>query len=121
MKKRSQWIYLATLFLFAVFLTGFFLWRGSGGGLEIRTERPIKTTEAPAAETAAQGKLDLNQATAEELEALPGVGPVLAERILAYRQEAGGFGSVEELLRVEGIGQARLEGLRDYVTVEEKP
>lgn len=117
MKKQSPWIYFGTLILFTGFLIGFFLWRNGASGLQIRTERPAETTEA----AVPWGKLDLNRATAEELESLPGVGPVLAERILAYRQETGDFGSVEELLQVNGIGQARLEGLRDYVMVEGKP
>ena len=121
MKKRGQWIYFGTLFLFAAFLTVFFLWRNGGKALQIRTEHPVEITAATEASTASVGKLDLNRATAEELETLPGVGPVLAERILTYRQEAGNFRSVEELLQVEGIGKARLEGLRDYVTVEAKP
>lgn len=116
MKKRSLWIYFGSLFLFAAVLSGLFVWRNGASGLRIRTEKTVETTEA-----VPRGKLDLNEATAEDLEALPGLGPVLAERILDYRQEIGSFRSVEELLQVEGIGQARLEGLRDYVTVEAKP
>ncbi len=117
MKKRGTWIYLGTLLLFGAVLLGFFLWRNSGKELQVRTERTPETTAAPVP----RGKVELNTATAEELETLPGIGPALAGRILAYRQEQGSFSSVEELLEVEGIGQARLEGLRDYVTVEGKP
>ncbi|MEN3001007.1 MAG: helix-hairpin-helix domain-containing protein [Armatimonadota bacterium] len=61
--------------------------------------------------------LDLNRATAEELEALPGIGPVLAARIVEYRQQRGRFQSVDELLDVHGIGPKRLEQIRPYVTV----
>jgi competence protein ComEA len=63
------------------------------------------------------GPLDLNTATAEQLEALPGVGPATAEAILAYRQEKGRFRSVDELLEVRGIGEAKLGALRSKVTV----
>lgn len=59
--------------------------------------------------------LDLNRATAAELQTLPGVGPVLADRIVAYRDSVGRFGRVEELGSVKGIGPATLERLRDRV------
>lgn len=64
-----------------------------------------------------QGKLDLNTATFEQLEELPGIGEVLAQRILDYREEHGSFASVEDLLAVSGIGDARLADLRSKVTV----
>ncbi len=63
--------------------------------------------------------LNLNTATAEELETLPGIGEELARRILAYRTERGGFESIEELLNISGIGEKKLEDLRQRVTVEE--
>ena len=63
--------------------------------------------------------LDLNRAAAEELAGLPGIGEVLAERIVAYRAEHGPFASVEELLNVSGIGEKKLEALRPEVTVGE--
>ncbi len=61
------------------------------------------------------GLVDPNQASAAELERLPGVGPVLAERIVAYREENGPFRTVEDLLDVPGIGEAKLAALRDAV------
>ncbi|WP_295580348.1 helix-hairpin-helix domain-containing protein [uncultured Oscillibacter sp.] len=64
------------------------------------------------------GPLDLNTATAEELTVLPGIGEVLAARIVAYREDHGPFGAVEELMEVSGIGPATLEGLKDRVAVE---
>jgi competence protein ComEA len=63
----------------------------------------------------AAGPVHLNSASLEQLDALPGVGPVTAQKILAYRQEHGAFGSVDELDAVPGIGPARLEQLRDLV------
>jgi competence protein ComEA len=61
------------------------------------------------------GPVHLNTATLEQLDALPGVGPVTAQKILDYRQEHGAFGSVDELDAIPGIGPARLEQLRDLV------
>lgn len=62
-------------------------------------------------------KIDLNTATAAELDTLPSIGPVLAERILSFRQKKGGFTSVSELRDIEGIGPKKYEGIKDLVTV----
>lgn len=61
------------------------------------------------------GLVSLNLATPADLEALPGVGPVLAERIIAHRESHGPFQVVEDLLQVSGIGEAKLASLRDLV------
>lgn len=64
-----------------------------------------------------EGPVDLNRATAAELEKLPGIGPALAARIVAWRETHGPFKTVEDLLAIPGIGPKTLEGLRDKVTV----
>lgn len=63
------------------------------------------------------GPLNLNTATLAQLDTLPGVGPVLAQRILSHRDQHGGFKSVGDLRQVDGIGDARYEQLKDLVTV----
>ena len=65
--------------------------------------------------------VDLNRATAEDLMRLPGVGPVLAGRILAVRESDGPFTSVEDLRRVSGVGAARIERYRSLVTISVPP
>jgi competence protein ComEA len=61
--------------------------------------------------------VNLNTATTEELDTLPGVGPATAEAIIAHREANGPFTSVDQLLDVRGIGDAKLADLRDLVTV----
>jgi competence protein ComEA len=63
------------------------------------------------------GRVNLNTATPAELDALPGIGPALAQRIIEYRTAHGGFRSVDDLRRVEGIGDAKFAQLKDRVTV----
>jgi competence protein ComEA len=76
---------------------------------------------APAAGGAAPAQpgvpLNLNTATLEQLDELSGIGPATAQKILDYREEHGGFGSVEELGQVPGIGDVRLASLREQVRV----
>ncbi|GAS86074.1 ComEA family DNA-binding protein [Mycolicibacterium brisbanense] len=71
----------------------------------------------PAAGHGPAGPVDLNTATVEQLDALPGVGPVTAAAIVAWRDTHGRFGSVDQLGEVDGIGPARLEKLRPLVRV----
>jgi competence protein ComEA len=66
---------------------------------------------------ASVGKMNLNTATAAQLETLPGVGPVLAQHIVDYRTRHGGFRSIAELRQVDGVGEARYAQLKDLVEV----
>jgi 5'-nucleotidase/UDP-sugar diphosphatase len=65
--------------------------------------------------------LNVNKATQEELEALPGIGPTLAKRIIDWRETKGPFQKVEDLLQVSGIGPAKLAAIRDLVSVSDEP
>ena len=65
--------------------------------------------------------VDLNLANVKELQELPGVGPVTAQRIIDLRQKSGRFKRVEDLLAVRGISQKKLDAMRPYVTVTAPP
>lgn len=64
------------------------------------------------------GPLSLNRATAQELDSLPGIGPTLAQRIIAYRNEKGRFQSLEQLKDVAGMTNSKIEKIRSYLVVE---
>ena len=130
---KPEGLLLLAAAVFLVFCTGFFLGgRTASGGLRVITEktsvpqeRELAANTTDAADThalpAPEERLDLNTATAEDLIFLPGIGPTLAQRIVDYREKNGPFTAVDELKNVSGIGEKRLEALRDYVTVEEAP
>lgn len=89
-----------------------------GQELRIPLETPSPGPGTPAAAgPSAGGIINLNFATAEELQTLPGIGPVLAQRIVEYRETVGPFQSVDDLLSVKGIGPSLLEKIRDLVEV----
>lgn len=84
----------------------------SGGGSPTAAGSTGNSTSATSTEP-----INLNTASESELEELPGVGPATAAAIVAHREQSGSFSAVDDLLEVRGIGEAKLEGLRDAVTV----
>ncbi len=108
MKKRTA-LFLALLasagfFLFLFFQTVWF----APAGVSVH---PVRRTAAE------EQRIDLNRADSVQLRQLPGIGPVLSEAIVSWRDEHGGFRTVEELQNVPGIGEKTLAGLREYVYV----
>lgn len=63
-------------------------------------------------------KLNVNNATAEELESLPGIGPSLAKMIIQYREQYGQFKSIDGLKNVKGIGEKKLENIRNLISIQ---
>jgi competence protein ComEA len=64
------------------------------------------------------GKININTASSKELEELPGIGEVLAQRIVSYRETNGPFKSIEDLKKVSGIGERKFEAIKDLIVVE---
>lgn len=136
MKKSATMILITLTLAFVAFVIGFYLGRQSEPtNIQIQGvdtiaptigKTPVDTTgrnpDAPsptptAGETQPQYPLDINTATVSQLDTLPGIGPVIAQAIVDYRSEFGPFTSVEDLLRVPGIGEKRLEAILEFIYV----
>ena len=74
-------------------------------------------TVPPLSAAEENGSIDLNRATARELIQLPGVGEVIAKRIVDFREEHGPFKRVEDLMKIKGIGEKSLEKIRPYIRI----
>ena len=82
-----------------------------------RTPKGQKAQRTPKAAKTIEGKINLNSASAEELDALPRIGPKVAQRMVEYRTAHNGFKTVDELRNVKGIGPKVLEAIRPYLTL----
>lgn len=87
---------------------------GSSGSATAREESK-KSSQRPAVSPTAI--IDINRASAEDFDKLPGIGPELANRIVAYRQKHGPFRRVEDLLAIRGIGPKKWRGMRPYLRI----
>jgi len=103
MTRQNPW--------FLVVLTGCLL----GGSIAGPLTR-LHAAPAPK-EAASQVAISINRANAEELDAIRGIGPMLAERIVKYREANGRFERLEDLVRVPGIGQAKFEKIKSQITL----
>jgi competence protein ComEA len=88
-----------------------------GSPATVVSPRDQDSTRSSASQQAVVRRLDLNRATEQDLEALPGIGPVLAERIVQYRQSRGAFQEVGQLREVKGIGKKTFDRIRHLVGV----
>ena len=111
---------LAVTAAFLLFTVGYFL-GGRGSDAPYTVDVQTLRTEAVGDEVPASvvpGLININTATAEQLQALPGIGPTRAAAIVADRQANGPFRIAEDLMRVSGIGEGTLSEILEYITVE---
>ena len=88
-----------------------------GRGAEPLVHLPASQTVTGQGHPSAEGQININTASAEELDELPGIGPVKAAAIISWREENGPFRYPEDLIRVSGIGEKTLEKLLNRITV----
>ena len=86
---------------------------------EPATEQPTEQAEQPTEDAAQLRMVNINTAGVDELDSLPGIGPVLAQRIVDWRTENGPFTDAAQLLEVDGIGQTVLESIQDFIVTED--
>ena len=126
--KKASYVLLVLLALFLVLTIGIFIGRNSVSGMIVIPGNEDNNTEsatqndqedsAISTELSTEiGKININTASVSLLQMLPNIGNVLAQRIVDYRTENGNFTVLEDLLLVEGIGEKRLEQIREYITV----
>lgn len=126
MKNKVSVLLAVVTVLFVGFTLGLFVGRNTGSGtVTLAVPAQMQTAPTTAATAAAETvpeetvsfPVNINTADADTLTALPGIGQVLAERILAYRQQNGSFRAVEEIMKVEGIGEKKAEAILELITV----
>ena len=130
MKKPAVGVLVLVTSVFAAFTAGFFVGRHLNRA-PVRIYQPTVQDEdltndpddqdefpviVPSSVDTEPQVVNINTATAQDFESLPGIGPVMAQRIVDYRDEHGPFKSVEELTKVKGIGESKLEELLDLIT-----
>lgn len=119
--KKAQIALLGITSAFIFLTLGIFIGRNTSGEFHLfpGNDSTIVSNTPSETDPAQRGKINVNTATAQELTMLPGIGPVLAQRIIDYRTENGPFTQIQDLLQVSGIGEKRLEDIEDYIVLGE--
>ena len=116
---RPVYAVVSVILILVIVVCGVVMEFGLFGYGELLAETYVDMViSSPASSSEEVLTVNLNTASVQLLETLPGIGPAIAQRILDYRQEKGSFSSVEQLKEIKGIGEKTFEKLKPYVTVE---
>lgn len=110
-KLNRYWTLLIILLVAAIVIGGIVAW------CRYSPSQPVEISIPQVGEEQERQKIDINRAEVRQLKTLPGIGDILAQRIVDYRQENGPFHDTSELTEVAGIGTGRYEQIKDLITV----
>lgn len=123
MKKSSLVAVLSVTVVYCILICSLFLFRKHGESVFFRPDRlaqltaTVSNNDSKHNTSIIHGKININTATAEELTLLPGIGDSIAKRIIEFRNNSGNFLTINDLLKVKGIGEKKLEQISDYISI----
>ena len=116
--KKHGWILIAVTGAFLCLLLGVFFGRTANKAyIKLEDSPSMQPQPSASQEPQTLGKININTATLEQLQLLPGIGESLAQRIIDYRNQNGSFSATKDLMKVSGIGEKKFDGIKDYITI----
>lgn len=123
-QKRVSMVLYVLLVLACMFTLGYLVGKNhSSREIQVTVAAPVQTVQQPSgtSEEDTIDVIDLNTAGREQLETLPGIGEELADRIIAYRGQIGGFSNKQQIMEVEGIGEKKYAEMEKLIKVGGAP